>query len=150
MALKIIVVGKTKPAWAVAACESYLERLQKFTKVDYVEIKKASHRHTGRVAEGEKILSELPGRCTLYALDERGRQPTSPDLARAISSDLTSGMIPTFVIGGAHGLSPHVLSRAGQTISFSKLTLPHQLVRILLLEQLYRAFTIMNGEKYHK
>jgi 23S rRNA (pseudouridine1915-N3)-methyltransferase len=100
--------------------------------------------------EGERILKRIGAGDMVIALDRQGEMLTSPDLANAVKEWEMAGRKVVFVIGGSAGLSGDVLKRADRKVSFSKLTFPHQLFRLMLVEQIYRAFKIARGEPYHK
>ncbi len=150
----IVAVGKLK-GWADEGCEDYLRRLRKYFPVEVVEVAEEDTNRRSKqevlAAEGARISKRLPPEAHLIALDrERGKQLSSEDLARRLESLGVSGHSHVaFVIGGALGLSPEVLGRADERISFGPITLPHALARVVLLEQLFRAVKIERGEKYH-
>jgi 23S rRNA (pseudouridine1915-N3)-methyltransferase len=151
--LRIAAVGRLKePHWR-AACDEYLKRLRPYATVEVVE---AADRDVSRdapraiAAEGVDLLRAIPEGSHVIALDLGGRQVSSPELADHLAelfvrrrSDIT------FVVGGSAGLAPEVLARADERLSLSRMTLPHQLARVVLLEQVYRAFRIMRNEPYH-
>lgn len=153
MKLRIAAVGRLKePHWR-AACDEYLKRLRPYATVEVVE---AADRDVSRdapraiAAEGVDLLRAIPEGSHVIALDLGGRQVSSPELADHLAelfvrrrSDIT------FVVGGSAGLAPEVLARADERLSLSRMTLPHQLARVVLLEQVYRAFRIMRNEPYH-
>ena len=150
----IVAVGALK-GWAAEGCEDYLSRLRRYFPVEVVEVPEEdmNRRSADAVlaAEGERLLKRLPAGAHVIALDrERGKPLSSEELARKLSSLGVSGRSHVaFVLGGPLGLSPEVLGRADERLSFGPITLPHALARIVLLEQLYRAVKIERGEKYH-
>ena len=150
----IVAVGALK-GWAAEGCEDYLRRLRRYFPVEVVEVPEEdmNRRSSDAVlaAEGERLLRRLPAGAHVIALDrERGKPLSSEELARKLSSVGVSGRSHiVFVLGGPLGLSPKVLGRADERLSFGPMTLPHALARIVLLEQLYRAVKIERGEKYH-
>ncbi|MDR0929554.1 MAG: 23S rRNA (pseudouridine(1915)-N(3))-methyltransferase RlmH [Oscillospiraceae bacterium] len=155
----ILCVGKLREAfWRDAAAE-YTKRLQRFGGVDIIECadkpepKHASAADIARLieAEGEALLQQIKPRDHVIALCIEGKSCTSPALAEKVRM-LEDGGVERliWVIGGSNGLSPAVIARAQEKLSFSPMTFPHQLARILLLEQLYRARKILAGENYHK
>lgn len=153
MRLLVLAVGKLKePHWSDAADE-YLKRLSRYAKVDVVELPDrdiSRDRAAARKAEGETILKAIPGGYRVFALDENGTEHTSEELAKGLERLMVQGVSSVaFVVGGSAGLDPAVLARADGSISLSRMTLPHQLARVVLLEQVYRAFRIMRGEPYH-
>lgn len=159
MRIKIITVGKLKEKYLVQGINEYLKRLQSYSKVEVIEVpdekapEKLSEAEMIQVKdkEGERILSKLSDGDYLFALAIDGKQPSSEEFARDIEQLGISGKSNlAFVIGGSLGLSDKVLSRSNQKISFGNMTYPHQLMRLILVEQIYRAFRIQKGEPYHK
>ncbi len=150
----IVAVGKLK-GWASEGCEDYLRRLQRYFPVEIIEVPEEDmNRRSAEAvlaAEGERLLKRLPAGAHVIALDrERGKPLSSEDFARKLDSLGVSGRSHVvFVLGGPLGLSPEVLGRADERLSFGPMTLPHALARVILLEQLYRAVKIGRGEKYH-
>jgi 23S rRNA (pseudouridine1915-N3)-methyltransferase len=151
--LRILAVGRDRSGLFRPAVDEYARRLSRHARFEVVEIPEA-RRHAGtpraREEEAESLLARLGERERLVALDERGREHTSPELARRLSAWLEGGRDVALAIGGADGLSERVLSRAEERLSLSRLTLAHRLARLVLAEQLYRAFTILRGEPYHR
>ena len=131
------------PAPGVA---EYAQRLQHYAKTALVELPESKKLD----AEGDATLEQLSERDTLVALDERGKTWSSVELAQWLGKQLQSGRDLAFAIGGDEGLAPSVREKALLLLSLSKMTLPHRLARLVLLEQLYRAFTILRGEPYHR
>ena len=159
MKIKIITVGKLKEKYLVQGIDEYLKRLQSYSKVEILEVadekapEKLSEAEMLQVKqkEGERILAKLSDNDYLFALAIDGKQPSSEDFARDIEQLGISGKSNlAFVIGGSLGLSSEVLNRSNQKISFGKMTYPHQLMRLILVEQIYRAFRIQKGHAYHK
>ena len=137
MKLAVVAVGKLKERHWVEACDEYLKRVRRYLPCEIVEVRDES-----------SLLDRCPPRYARWALDERGRELTSVEFARNIERLMTHGSPGiAFVIGGAEGL-PDV--NAEMTISLGRMTMAHRLARLVLLEQLYRAFTIIRGEPYHK
>jgi 23S rRNA (pseudouridine1915-N3)-methyltransferase len=153
MRLRILAVGRDRSGLYQPAVAEYARRISRFAKLEIVEVPEA-RRHAGtpraREEEGEAILARLGPRERLVALDERGPAPTSPELARRLAAWLEGGRDVALVVGGSDGLSESVLARADERLSLSRLTLAHRLARLVLAEQLYRAFTILRGEPYHR
>jgi 23S rRNA (pseudouridine1915-N3)-methyltransferase len=151
--LRLAVVGRVKePHWR-AACDEYLKRLRPYATMDVVEV---SDRDLGTdpgravAAEGVDLLRALPDGSYVVVLDLGGTQRTSEQFSEDLAALMVRGRSDiTFVIGGSAGLAPEVLARADVVLSLSKMTLPHQLARVVLLEQIYRAFKIMRNEPYH-
>ena len=152
MAIKLVVIGSTKEKFYQQSEAEYLKRLNKYCKLNYVEIassKKSVKREECLKMEEESLLKNVGENDFVVLLDEKGKDYTSRQFANHLSDLLNyqSGIV--FVIGGAFGFSDTVRERANATWSLSKLTFPHHLVRTIFLEQLYRAFTILKGEHYH-
>lgn len=153
--IHIVAVGKDKESWVADGVAHYRKLLSRYASIDLELVAKARLSASAtpdeiRKTEGQAILRILQGGTTV-ALSDAGRQMTSPEFARALDK-LTSqqrGAL-TFIIGGPHGLDPRVIARADAVLSLSPLTFSHQIVRVVLLEQLYRAFTILEGGDYHK
>ena len=149
--ITVVAVGNLKEKFSKDAQNEYLKRLSAFCKVKIIETKEFNELKNIELIkekEGEEILKHLSGFPIL--LDVKGEEETSEDLAKNIEKlSLTNSNI-TFVIGGSYGVSEKVRENCKQKLSFSKMTFPHNLFRIMLLEQLYRAFTILNGKSYHK
>lgn len=156
MHLRVIAVGTRMPAWVDAAFDDYSRRLRGMWKLELREISPASRRVAGgaqvsvMAQEAKRILGLLAARDSVVPLDQRGHEFSTLELARWLDQRRTEGRDLTFIIGGPDGLSPEVLKRGQQTWSLSRLTLPHGLVRVLLVEQLYRAATVLAGHPYHR
>ena len=157
--IKIIGVGKLKEKYFKAGIAEYSKRLGRSCKFQIVEVpdekapESLSQAEMAEVMakEGERILEKIKDKEYVYALAIKGKERTSEEFAKEINQLTTYGHSDiTFVIGGSLGLSPEVLKRANTQISFGRFTLPHQLMRLVLTEQVYRAFTIINGLPYHK
>ena len=148
--IKIICVGKIKEKYFVSAINEYLKRLSKYVKIDIVEIKDEARAEVALKIEGEKILSKIKDDEYVIALDIAGEKISSIDFAKKIDKVFNNNSKLTFVIGGSYGLSQEVKKRSNYLLSFSKMTFPHQLFRVILLEQIYRAYKINNNESYHK
>jgi len=155
MRLRLIAVGRPRGAIADAIA-SYEERLSRYFPYEAAEVREESYRGAGdekRVVseEGERLLARVPDGYRVVALDEGGRGLTSEGLAESLGAGrLEAAPGIALLIGGAYGLSEAVLRRAELRLSLSDLTLPHDLARLVLVEQLYRAGTILRGEPYHK
>lgn len=159
MNIKIIGVGKLKEKYLKQGIAEYAKRLGKFCKFEIVEVpdEKAPEKLSAaemegvKEKEGERILAKIRDKEYVYALAIEGKECSSEEFAQEIAQLTTYGRSDiTFVIGGSLGLSPAVLKRAETKISFGRFTLPHQLMRLVLSEQIYRAFMINNGSPYHK
>lgn len=151
MRIKVASVGREKAGIFAPGVSEYTQRLGFFAKVQLVEL--APSGRSGKEAqeqEADALLGELGPRDLLVVLDERGQQLTSVELSRWLGKQLETGKGLVFAIGGDEGLSERVRARATLVWSLSKLTFPHRMAKVLLLEQLYRAFTILKGLPYHK
>ncbi|MCW6111964.1 23S rRNA (pseudouridine(1915)-N(3))-methyltransferase RlmH [Clostridium sporogenes] len=159
MNISIISVGKIKEKFLKAAIDEYSKRLSKYCKLNIIEVTdektpdNASLKEENIIKEkeGNLILKHIKDTSFVIALDLKGKSITSEEFSNLIENcRLTGKSTITFVIGGSLGLSEQVLSRANYKLSFSKMTFPHQLFRVMLLEQVYRAFRILCREPYHK
>lgn len=155
MRVRVVAVGTRMPAWVRSACDEYLGRLQSALPVTLTEIEPGLRRSGGDVqtaiaAEGQRLLRTVQSGDHLIALDERGRQLTTTELASWLGARMQEGQDLSFVIGGPDGLASEVLARSNLTLALSRLTLPHALVRVLLTEQLYRAHCILTHHPYHR
>jgi 23S rRNA (pseudouridine1915-N3)-methyltransferase len=150
MKLRFVWIGKTKdPNWKALQHE-YLQRLSHFARCEIIEIKDSS-RHEGPDIEGERILAALNQRTFAVLLDVGGKAISSTDLAEKVEGWQNHGLKEvSFVIGGAEGVSRGVAERADISLSLSFLTFTHEMARVILLEQLYRAYTIIKGFPYQK
>ncbi len=150
----IVAVGRLK-GWAAEGSDDYLTRLRRYFPVEVVEVPEEDmNRRTANevlATEGQRLLKRIPAEAHVVDLDrEQGKPLSSEELARRVHSLGVSGRSHVaFVLGGPLGLSPEVIGRADECLSFGPLTLPHALARVVLLEQLYRALKIERGEKYH-
>lgn len=158
MKITILAVGKIKEKYLTAGIDEFLKRLTPFAKVNILEIAEekmpdnpsAAEKERTLTLEGERLLRQVPSGSHLIVLDVFGKAMSSEELAADISRlALTGQSHITFLIGGAFGLSEDVRRAAKEKLSFSKMTFTHQMVRLLLVEQVYRAFKINRGEKYH-
>ncbi len=153
MRIRVVAVGKDRSGLYAPAVEEYARRIARHVRFELAEVPEA-RRHAGtpraREEEGEAILARLRPGDRVVALDERGDEPTSAALAGRLGRWLQGGRDVALVIGGSDGLSDAVLARADERLALSRMTLAHRLARLVLAEQLYRAFTILRGEPYHK
>ena len=157
MPLSLITVGKIANPFAEAARE-YEKRLSRYDKVEVIELsdeKEPAHLSPAAIAqvidkEGRNILGRVRREDAVVALCVDGQAQTSEQLADTLSRLRMDGRRIVFIIGGSLGLSPEVVARADIRLSLSSMTMPHQLARVVLLEQIYRAFKIISGERYHK
>lgn len=159
MNIQIIAVGKLKEKYLVDGIKEYTKRLGPYAKVSVHEVAdekvpetlSSSQEEQAKEREGERILAHIKPETHVIALAIDGKLWSSEELAEQINSLATYGRSQiAFVIGGSLGLSQSVLQRADQKLSFGRLTYPHQLMRLILVEQVYRAFKILRGEPYHK
>ena len=142
------------PDWVEKACTEYMKRMPREASVDIIEIKpdkRASGKNSSVVQEAEAArILEAVGKDLLVVLDERGQEVTTHQLAQRMETWLSSGRDIALVIGGADGLDPMLKQKADWLWSLSKLTLPHGMVRVILTEQLYRAWTVIQNHPYHR
>lgn len=149
MNIKIVAVGKLKESYWREALQEYLKRLKPFAKIDLVEIKAEPDENIDK--EGKGILAAIDKRDFVVSLEVKGKRLTSPQFAKALEKWMLKGESNiVFVIGGSRGLSKEVLDRSDYGLSFSDMTFTHQMMRVFLAEQIYRAFQIMQGSRYHK
>ena len=151
--MRIICVGKVKEKWLRDAIDEYAKRITRFAKIEMHEVKDekimGKDEKVIKNKEGEKILSLLKDDFVI-ALDENGKSLESEKFAKAMKKTGDSHQKITFVVGGALGLSDEVLKRCDMKLSLSRMTLTNQIVRLLLIEQIYRAFMITAGREYHR
>lgn len=147
--IKIICVGKIKEKFYKEAIEEYKKRLSKYTKLEIIEVPDES---SGNILEKEEIniLKNIKDKDYVITMEIEGNYLSSIELANKIENTLIDHSNITFIIGGSYGLSEKIKKRSNYKLSFSKLTFPHQLFRVILLEQIYRSFKIINNESYHK
>lgn len=156
--LTVIAVGKLKESYLRDGCGEYIKRLGAFTKINVVEISEErasdnpSQSEINNIIqkEGERIMAKIPKGSAVIPLCIEGKEYSSPDFSGLIENISMNSSHICFVIGGSFGLSDAVKSAGKYKLSFGKMTLPHQLARMVLLEQIYRAFSISNNSKYHK
>lgn len=150
--IRIIVVGRVRAPYWRAAAEEYQKRLGRVYRLDETIIKDGDASlaadDRNRV-EGERILAALGVGEDALRLDERGRMMDSPSFARYLERFFDTGRTPCFILGGAYGFSPAVSEKVREAVSLGPMTFPHELARVLLLEQLYRADSILRGGPYH-
>ena len=155
MRIHLIAVGTRMPSWVSEGYQEYAKRLPRECRLQLIEVP-LSKRHKSLTAaqakqqEGNALLAALPKDCTVIALDVAGKSWSTEDLARNLDDWLGSGRDVALLVGGPDGLSPSCLERADRRWSLSTLTYPHPLVRIVLAEQLYRAWTLNTGHPYHR
>jgi 23S rRNA (pseudouridine1915-N3)-methyltransferase len=153
--LLIVAVGHKMPGWVSEGFAEYTKRMPREARIELIEIKpekRAGGKTTEQVHEAERsrIEAALPASCELVALDERGKDWSTLELADGVKNWMRGGRDVAFVIGGADGLHPDLKRRADRLWSLSRLTLPHGMVRVVLAEQLYRAITLIQNHPYHR
>ena len=159
MRITLITVGKIKEKYYSMAIDEYAKRLSRYCKLDMIEVtdektpdnaSEVVHSQI-KAKEGDRILASIKEDAYIIALAIEGKMIDSVELSRKVSELGVHGVSNiTFIIGGSLGLDTRVLDRADYQLSFSKMTFPHQLMKVVLLEQVYRAYRIMNHEPYHK
>ncbi|MHD0396282.1 23S rRNA (pseudouridine(1915)-N(3))-methyltransferase RlmH [Staphylococcus simulans] len=159
MKITVLAVGKLKEKYWKQAIAEYQKRLGAYTKIEIIEVpdEKAPENMSDKEIEqvkqkeGQRLLSKIKPQSTVITLEIKGSMLTSEGLAKNLQQRMVQGQSDfTFIIGGSNGLHQDVLDRSNYALSFSKMTFPHQMMRVILLEQVYRAFKIMRGEAYHK
>ncbi len=143
--IKIICVGKLKENYLKEASQDYLKRINKYHKINIIELP-----DTNIIEEGNEILKHLNSKDYLIALAIEGKELSSIELSEKIDKTFIINPCITFIIGGSDGIREDIKEKCHYKLSFSKLTHPHGLFRIILLEQIYRSFKILNNESYHK
>jgi len=155
MKIVLLTIGKTSEKYLIEGISQYQKRLKHYTQFEMLEIpnlKNAKNFSNAEIIkkEGELILKQLQNSDHLVLLDDKGKDFTSPKYAQKLQQWMLSGKKKVvFVVGGAYGFSEQVYKRGNEKISLSKMTFSHQIVRLFFVEQLYRAFTILNNEPYH-
>lgn len=159
LGITILTVGKLKETYWRAACDEYTKRLGAYCKLQVVEVDEcrlpdnpsAAQIVSGTLTEGDQMLARVPANSFIISLCIEGREMTSQALAGQLEQlPLQGKSHVTFIIGGSHGLSDRVKVRSHMRMSMSPMTFPHQMARVMLLEQVYRAMSINAGSKYHK
>jgi len=149
--IKIITVGKLKEKYFKDAVEEYLKRLSKYTKIDLIEVPDEDFDiKKTLLKEKESILKYVSDKDYVVTLEIEGKELTSVELSKKLNDTLIQNSDITFIIGGSYGLHEDIKKISNYALSFSKMTFPHQLFRIMLLEQIYRSYKIINNETYHK
>lgn len=149
--ISIITVGKIKEKYIRDGIDDYLKRLSKYTKVELIELDDVSFDKSKTLkVEGEKILKKVNTKSYIITLEIDGNELDSAQLSNLIEKSIDKYTDITFIIGGSYGLDSNIKEISNYKLSFSKMTFPHQLFRLLFLEQLYRSFKIMKNEEYHK
>ncbi len=150
--IKIITIGKIKEKYLQDALNEYEKRLSKYTKLKIIELNDISDKNTQIVLSKEKdeIIKYVNSNDYVISLDINGKMLSSIEFASKLNNLFITNSNITFIIGGSYGLHDDVKNLSNELLSFSKLTFPHQLFRVILLEQIYRCFKINNNESYHK
>jgi 23S rRNA (pseudouridine1915-N3)-methyltransferase len=150
--IKIITVGSIKEKYLKDAIEEYTKRISKYTNIEIIEVKDEGLVEPTKSLqlEEEKILKHINDKDYIITLEIEGKELSSTELADKLDKITLEASTITFIIGGSYGLSQKIKDKAKLHLSFSKMTFPHQLFRVLLLEQIYRSFKINNNESYHK
>lgn len=150
--IKIITVGSIKEKYLKDAIEEYMKRLKKYTSIELIEVKDEGlvEEQKAIQLEAEKIKKNLTSKDYIITLEIEGKEYTSSEFAEKINQIQIENSNIVFIIGGSYGLSSELKQKSRMHLSFSKMTFPHQLFRVILLEQIYRAFKILNNESYHK
>ena len=149
--IRIICVGKIKEKYFTDAIKEYQKRLSKYTKLEIIEVQD----YDGDIStilkkESEQILKHLNDKSYIITLEIEGNNLDSVEFSKKIDNVLINNADITFIIGGSYGLSDEIKNKSNYKLSFSKMTFPHQLFRVMLLEQIYRSYRIINNESYHK
>lgn len=157
MTIKFLCIGKIKEAFLQEAIKEYLKRLRRYTVIEYHEVKAEKRKKSDndvqvRQRECERLCKTMMPQEIVIALDERGSSYSSGEFSQFLARYQQRGEVKTltFVIGGATGFAEEFLREAQEVVSLSRMTFPHQLCRLILVEQVYRAYTILAGESYHK
>jgi 23S rRNA (pseudouridine1915-N3)-methyltransferase len=150
--IRVVWVGKTQEDWVRRGIDEYAGRIGRYIQLEIAEAReeKGGAAEVMREREGERLGKLIPRNARLILMDERGEEMTSSELARLLARYRESGVSElAFAIGGAYGFSERFRSLGEKTIALSRMTFTHQMVRVFLLEQIYRGFTILNNEPYH-
>jgi 23S rRNA (pseudouridine1915-N3)-methyltransferase len=150
--IKLITTGKIKEKYLKEAILEYTKRLSKYTKLEIIELNDYDFDNKNIVLEKEKeqILKHISDKDYIVTLEIEGKQFSSTEFAEKINNIFINNSNITFIIGGSYGLHDDIKKKSNLALSFSKFTFPHQLFRVILLEQIYRAFKIIKNESYHK
>ncbi len=158
MRVKLIVLGKCKEKYLKAASDEYTKRLSRYCRLEIVETQPVKLPENPSIAqinsalerEADEILKKIPEGCEIFSLCIEGEQMSSDAFAKRLKHAENAGKTVAFIIGSSYGLAEKIKDKADYKLSFSQMTFPHQLFRVMLLEQIYRAFKINEGSAYHK
>lgn len=148
--IKIICIGSIKEKYLQEALSEYKKRISKYMKLEIIELKDEKDSANPLSKEKEIILKNIKDKDNVVLLEIEGKEYSSEEFSKFIEKELSINSNITFIIGSSNGLAPEIKELTSKKISFSKMTFPHQLFRIILLEQIYRSFKILNNETYHK
>ena len=150
--IKIITIGQLKEKYLKEAVDEYTKRIKKYSNIEVIELKDEGLVEESKAIklEGEKIKKYISDKDYIVTLEIEGKQVTSTEFADKLNNMLIESSNIVFIIGGSYGLSDEIKGMSKFHLSFSKMTFPHQLFRVILLEQIYRSFKILNNESYHK
>lgn len=148
--ITIIAVGKVKEKYIKDGINDYIKRLSKYTKIELIEVDDSPVDSKSLKIESDNILKRINTKSYIITLEIEGEQLNSIELSNIINKNIDKHTNITFIIGGSNGLDDSIKQLSNYKLSFSKLTFPHQLFRLILLEQIYRSFKILNNESYHK
>jgi len=150
--IKILCVGKIKEKFFKEAIEEYLKRISKYSKIEIIEVNDVdlNNKDLNLEKEKESLLKHINDKDYIVTLEIEGKQMSSEEFSKTIDKTLISYPNITFIIGGSYGIHDDIKNKSNLKLSFSKMTFPHQLFRIILLEQIYRGFKIIKNESYHK
>ncbi len=155
MKIRILALGHRQPAWVQQATQDYLQRMPREMGLQVVEVKpepRTSGRNTEQILEleAQRLRQQFHPQEVRYALDERGALWTTQELAQTLERHQQQAQSPCFLIGSADGLHPRIKQDCHALLALSRMTLPHGLVRVLLAEQLYRSYSLLQGHPYHR
>lgn len=155
MHIHLIAVGQRMPVWVEQACKEYIKRLPRELQIDTIEvpiIRRGKNPDIQRIVrdESRKVMASVPAGCFIIALDVAGKKISTEALAQNLDSWMQQAQDIAIVIGGPDGLSGELLQQVDRTLSLSDMTFPHPLVRIIIIEQLYRAWSIISNHPYHR
>ena len=149
--IKIITVGKLKETYLKEACDEYLKRLSKYTKINIIEVPDEDYDISKTLLkEKDSIIKYISDKDYIITLEIDGNELSSMDFSKKMNDIMINNSDITFIIGGSYGLHDDIKKLSNYKLSFSKMTFPHQLFRVILLEQIYRSYKINNNESYHK